>query len=140
MGVNKERKIHNDNKYKNSRRDNGKVPFTDFRFVRLELTEAEKNEFRELYSAGEFEALDIDGWLEAGYKLSLTKGDAGATVVATLSGQYRDMLDGGLLLTGRGSSVALALAVLSFKHNTLADEDGWLAAEDRRGGTYSDIG
>lgn len=117
-----------------------KVGFADFRFVRVELTEAEKAEFRALLTGGEFDVIDFDGWVRDGYKLSLTYDEQHSSFIATLTAQYRDMPNAGLVLTGRGKTVAAALAVLEFKDRYLAGDDGWAAAEQRRGGSYDDVG
>lgn len=117
-----------------------KVPFASYRFVRIEFTEAEKVRFRELYAGGEFGEPPIDHWLDSGYKLSLSKDAKSGSVIASLTGQYSDMLNAGLVLTGRGGAAAVALAALEFKDSYLADETGWGAAEALRGGSYDDVG
>lgn len=117
-----------------------KVSFAEFRFVRIELTEREKDKFRELRDSGEFEPLDIDSWMQQGYKFSASYDPQYNSVVVSLSAQYRDMPNAGLILTGRGGSFASAVAVLEYKDKYLAGDDGWLAAETSRGGSYSDIG
>lgn len=122
------------------KRKSGKVAFGEQRFVRIEPTAAEKEEFRALRDAGEFDDLDVDGWLEAGYKLSINREERGGGRIATLTGQFTDMLNAGLVLSARGSSAALALAFLDFKDRYLCGEAGWKAAEDLRGGSYDDIG
>lgn len=117
-----------------------KVPFSDYRFVRIELTEAEKNEFRSQLATGEFDEFDPSDWCKSGYKLTFSFDDSHNTFIATLTAQYKNMPNSGLVLTGRGGSIPTALAVLQFKHVYLAGDDGWSAAEAARGGSYSDIG
>lgn len=117
-----------------------KVPFTDFRFVRIELTEAEKTAFRSLLESGEFDPIPLDGWMERGLKLSISPDGENGAVVASLTVPYSDMFDAGCVLTARGRDAITALAVLSYKDSYLAGEGGWRQAESERGGSYSDIG
>ncbi len=117
-----------------------RVAFADYRFVRIELTEAEKVEFRSLLASGELEGMDIDAWLERGYKFTLTRDSKGGGVIASLSQQNVDSEDAGLILTGRGGDTVTAMAVLTYKDKYLAGDDGWKACEARRGGGYDDIG
>lgn len=117
-----------------------KVPFADYRFVRIELTEKEKDEFRGQLASGEFDDFDPSDWCRSGYKLTFSFDDTNNTFIATLTAQYKNMPNSGLVLTGRGGSIPTALAVLQFKHIHLCGDDGWKAAESLRGGSYSDIG
>lgn len=117
-----------------------KVPFTAYRFIRIELTEPEKVEFRELLAGGEFEGDAVTDWVQQGYKFTVNYDHQHSTFLASLSGQYENMLNAGLVLTGRGSSAPVAVAVLEYKDRYLADETGWAACETSRGGSYSDIG
>lgn len=117
-----------------------KVPFAQFRFVRIELDEAEKTEFREMYSAGEYDRLEFDGLLREGYKLTVSYDVTHSTFIASLSGVYKDMPNAGLVLTGRGNSEAVARAVLMHKHSYVCSDELWTAIENSRGGSYSDIG
>lgn len=117
-----------------------KVPFAEFRFVRIELTEPEKDEFRKLRDSGEFDTVDVDHWAKQGYKLSVSYDDQHNSIIVSLTAQYRDMDNSGLILTGRGASYASALGVLEYKDKYLCGDVGWLAAESGRGGSYGDIG
>lgn len=117
-----------------------KVPFSEFRFVRIELTEQEKNSYRQLLESGEFDEIPLDEWLASSYKVSLSADGEGGGVVASITSVYSDSPNAGLVLTARGRSAVSALAVLTYKDRYLAGEDGWLACESGRGGSYSDIG
>lgn len=117
-----------------------KVPFGTARFVRIELTGQEKGEFRTLLDNGEFEQPPIQHWLDMGYKLTLSVDERGGGVVAVLSPQFLDVENAGLQLSARAGTWHDALAVLEYKDFYLAGEDGWAATEQRRGGSYSDIG
>lgn len=118
----------------------GKLSFDQYRFVRIELTEAEKVEFRSQLASGEFDGLDVDDWIERGNKLTLAGDKKGGGVLASLSQQNVSHPDAGLILTGRGGTVTIALAVLAYKDRHLAGDDGWKACEAQRGGSYDDIG
>lgn len=123
-----------------SDRANLKVPFSDFRFVRIELLEGEKEQFRSLMESGEFTDVDVDGWLLEGYSLKHTYDPQNKTFVCSLSQPYAEHPNGGLVLTGRGRDTATALSVVAFKHFYLCEDTLWREAESRRGGSYSDIG
>lgn len=122
-----------------AKRKDAKVPFSESRFVRIELTEKDKEQFRALLEAGEFESLRIDDFLSERYSVSFSEGDGGKTVVCTVRMAYVDHPNAGLSLTGRGRDSATALAVCAYKHTYLCSEQLWRAAEDSRGGSYSDI-
>lgn len=117
-----------------------KVSFSEFRFVRIELSESEKNEFRAMLAAGEYDELAFDDLLREGYKHTRSFDDTHNTYISTLTAQYKDMPDSGLVLTARGSSTAVADALLRHKHGYICGDDGWAAAETARGGSYDDIG
>lgn len=117
-----------------------KVDFSQFRFVRIEINEAEKQQFRALLESGEFDPIPLDEWLDRGYKLSISNDSQGSGILASITSVNSDAHDAGLVLTGRGRDAITALAVLCYKDRYLAGEEGWLACESRRGGQYSDIG
>lgn len=121
-------------------RENVKVPYADFRFVRLELTEPEKEHFRSLLASGEFESLSLDDFLRDGYKVTLSNTGENGTIICSVSMPYANHHNAGLVLTGRGRDAATAAAVVTYKHNYLAQDTLWREAESRRGGSYSDIG
>lgn len=117
-----------------------KVPFGQGRFVRLELTESEKDEFRELHGSGELGEFDHDHWLQAGYKLSSSYDVRNKATVVSLTQQYAGMDNAGLTLTGRGGTYDKALSVLQYKLVYLVGDELWAAIEAQRGGSYGDIG
>lgn len=117
-----------------------KVPFSDFRFVRIELTEQEKQSFKALLESGEFDEIPLDEWMERELKLSVSVDTEHRSVLASLTVPYSDMQDAGCVLTARGRDAITALAVLTFKDRHLAGEGGWRQCESERGGSYSDIG
>lgn len=118
----------------------GTIPYGEMRFVRIELTEAEKQEFRALLAAEEFSPDFTDRVLTAGYKVGLSVDKNGGGFLCSIRAEARELLDAGLILTGRGKTVAIAVAVCEYKSTYLADENGWLEAEIRRGGSYDDVG
>lgn len=117
-----------------------KVPFSDHRFLRIELTAAEKDEFRSLLANGEFDGKEYDDWCRAGHKLSVSFDFQHNTFTVSLTGQYVGMSNAGLVVTARGSTVATALAALQFKLDYIIGDDEWVATQDSRGGSYDDIG
>lgn len=114
--------------------------YNEMRFVRIELTEEEKEEFRTLLAADEFHAAFLDTCLAAGYNVTVGTDKRGGGVLCCIRAELKELLDGGLILSGRGKDFLTALAVCEYKATYLADENGWLEAEVRRGGSYSDIG
>jgi len=118
----------------------GRVAFADMRFVRIELLESEKDEFRALLDSGEFETVSIDNFIERGYKVTYTRDTRGGGALCTVSAGDADHPNAGLMLTGRGRDATVALAVVAFKDIYLCPDGLWRAAEDSRGGSYSDIG
>lgn len=117
-----------------------KVPFGASRFARIELSTEEKEDFKALLANGEFGMGAVSHWLDMGYKLSLNRDEAGGGIVAVLSPIFKDCENAGLQLSGRAGDFATALAVLEYKDFYVAGEDGWAACENRRGGSYQDIG
>jgi hypothetical protein len=131
----------NGGRAKDKRTDgDGTIPFSEMRFVRIELTEAEKEEFRALMANEEFTSDFLDKAVRAGYKVSFSLDKNGGGVLCSIRAESRGLLDAGLILTGRGKTIAVAVAVCEYKSNYLADENGWLAAETRRGGSFDDVG
>lgn len=117
-----------------------KIQFGTARFARIELSDAEKEDYRALLDAGEFSVEVIQDWLDMGYKLSFSKDERGGGVVAVLTPIFQDVENAGLQLSGRAGHWANAVAVLEYKDRYVAGEDGWMACEVSRGGGYSDIG
>jgi len=114
--------------------------FSEMRFVRIELTTKEREEFHELLAQDEFDPRFLDLCLAARYNVSINRDKNGGGVLVSIRAEYKDMLDGGLILSGRGKDVFTAVAVCEYKSSYLADENGWLACETRRGGSATDIG
>lgn len=140
MGVNKSKKSGSSRSPSFGKEGKpSKVPFSSIRFVRIELSETERAEFKSLVESGEFEHLPLDVWCETGYKLSVSRDPNGNGCLATLTGQYTNMPNAGLVLSGRGRDAATAMAVLEFKDRYLCDDGGWSEAETARGGGYTDI-
>jgi len=118
----------------------GRVAFADMRFVRIELLESEKEVFRALLDSGEFEQVSADDFIERGYKVTFTQDTRGGGALCTVSACAADHPNAGLMLTGRGRDAATAIAVVAYKDIYLCPDGLWRAAEDQRGGSYSDIG
>jgi len=118
----------------------GTVPFSEMRFVNLELSEKEKEEFRALLAADEFTGEFLDTCIKAGYKITYSADKNGGGVLCSIRCEAAGLLDSGLILTGRGKSARIALAVCEYKSAYLSDENGWAAAENARGRSQDDIG
>lgn len=141
MGVNKELKNAKRPASKGaSLSKTGKIPFSDFRFVRIELTSAERDDCRSMLEAGEFESFSIDDYLAEGYKVSFNRDDAHDSTICSISQPDPTHQNAGLILTGRGRDSAAALGVVSYKSHYLCEDSLWREAESRRGGSYNDIG
>lgn len=125
---------------KRKSKESGKVPFGDIRFVRIELLEHEKQEFRSLLAAGEFSELSADDFLESGYKVTFSNDPRSEGVICSVTALQAEHPNGGLVLTGRGRDSFTAMAAASFKDRYLCPDGLWRAAEDQRGGSYDDIG
>lgn len=118
-----------------------KVPFSEFRFVKIELTEAEKQAYKGYLDSGDLDNVPISAWVSAGYKLSVSRDFTGNCDVASLAGQYKGMDNAGCIITARGRDSETALRVLFYKVHYLVGEALWLQTESERGGGYStDIG
>lgn len=141
MGVNKE--LKNDKRPRSKGTaisKTGKIPFSDFRFVRIELTSTERDECRAMLEAGEFKSFSIDDYVAEGYKVSFSRDEAHDSTVCSVSQPDPTHQNAGLILTGRGSSATTALGVVSYKSHYLCEDTLWREAESRRGGSYNDIG
>jgi len=123
-----------------SNNSEARYAYNEMRFVRIELSDDEKAEFKSLLEAGEFDPSFLDKCVDARYNITLSKDKRGNGSLCCVRAEYKDMLDGGLILSGRGKDITTAIAVCEYKATYLADENGWLEAEARRGGGYSDIG
>lgn len=118
----------------------GKIPFSDFRFVRIELTEDEKQTFRALLDSGEFDGISPDDFVSQGCKVSFSAGDDAGTIICSVTCTDPTAVNAALVLTGRGRISTTALAVCMYKHIYLCSDGSWREGEARRGGGYSDIG
>lgn len=118
----------------------GKVGYSDFRFVRIELLDKEKEEFRSLLAAGEFDHVSVDDFIQEGYKVTFVGQDGGNTALCSISQPNDNHHNAGLILTGRGRDSATAVRVCYYKDKYLCDDGLWREAEARRGGQYDDVG
>jgi len=123
-----------------SNNSDARYTYGEMRFVRIELTDDEKTEFKSLMETGEFNTEFLTQCVNARYNITIGKDKRGNGILCCVRAEFKDMLDGGLILAGRGKDVTTAIAVCEYKATYLADENGWAAAEVGRGGGYSDIG
>lgn len=117
----------------------GKSGAFNARFVGIELLAEEKQQFRALLDSGEFSDLQVDDFIERGYKVTFTSDKRGGGVICTLSAPDADHVNNGLLLTGRGRDATTALGVVAFKDIYLCPDGLWLEAESLRSRNTDDI-
>jgi len=140
MGALKNEAIHKRAAARDKSADKGgRVAFADFKFVRLELLADEKDKFKALLASGEFDDISPDEFVSQGYTVKYSPGDAGKTVICSITQPMVNHCNGGLVLTGRGRDSAVALAVCAYKHVYLCTEGQWREAENRRGTAFDDI-
>lgn len=68
--------------------------------------------------------------LDDGYKFSITRDEAHACCVATLTGKAEGCVNAGFSLSARGPDMAGAILVLYFKHVVLCEGQRWAGHED----------
>lgn len=117
----------------------GFIPYGEMRFIAIELTSEEKDEFRALLAAGDIEPLDVTGYVTAGYEVTYKRDKAGGGVLLSLRAPLYELDNGGGIVTGRGGDAETALAVLSYKVQYLIGDRLWSEAEHERRGNAADI-
>jgi len=117
-----------------------RVPFERMRFVRLELSQGDKEVFKAWLAEDESYTLDVDSLLRIGYEVSAKLDSAGDGVLVSLRSPFIDGQNSGLVLTGRGGSYARAIQVLAFKIDYLVGGRAWEEAENSRRSDLDDIG
>lgn len=126
-----------------SRASSGTPPgkhFGEFRFANIEFTAQEREDFKLQFSEGEFEGFSIAYWLEQGYKVSFSLGNAGTTCTCSISCKEAGHPNSGLIITGRGRDPATALASVSYKIHVLCADGLWGEGAERRGGVVDGVG
>lgn len=113
---------------------------TAFRFVNIELTAEQKEDFKALLAAGEFNEVCVDDWTRLGYKVSFTSGDAGKTSICSVVCGVEGDPNHGQILTGRGGDSTTALRVAAYKDTYLCEDGVWGTSPNLRGGAAGDIG
>lgn len=116
-----------------------KVGFSMTWFVRIELTNEEKDDYRENYSQAFEPAEAIDDWLDRGFKVSFNRDTNGRGVLASIFAQWSGMEDSGGILTARGATATAAVGVLVYKDRIVCGERTWKETQNERGGGYDDI-
>jgi len=117
-----------------------RIPFNEYVFVRIELTQDEKTDLKANYIPDINFAHVLDDLVISGYKLSLAQQGEQPTWIATLSCGDRADDNGGLSLSARGYSASAALACLGYKVLVLAEDKPWRQVESERGGGYDNLG
>lgn len=119
----------------------GKADTRDnYRFVNIELTSSQKEEFKALLADGEFDDVSLDAWLLAGYKVTFSSGDGGKTVVCSVICGVVGDANYGYILTGRGGDSTTALRVAAYKDTYLCENGEWLTSPNLTAKSTGDIG
>lgn len=117
-----------------------KLGFNDYRFVRIELDQEQRNHFKALQTSNEFEEFEaLDQYLGGGYKASFNKDPNGGGVICAVSCSSPDDPNHGLILTGRGATAPIAWNVFRFKTLYLCEDEIWATGE-RGSGVNDDVG
>lgn len=138
-GRSSERYQKKDTTPKQRQRSSG-IPFENYRFCRIELTEAEKDDLRADYLPNASPIGIMTDLAIPGYKFSYTLGDDGKTHLVSLTCRAVEDVNAGLTITARGGDVSKAIVVLGYKVLILCGERAWREVEHERGGRYDDIG
>lgn len=121
-------------------RPDTRLGYGDYRFVRVELSTEQKDEFRALVDAGEFDRFSIDDFLKSGYTVKFSAQDAGKTITCSVTCGVAGDVNCGLILTGRGRDSTTAARVVAFKDVYCCDDGAWASGERRGGEASDDIG
>ena len=90
--------------------------YNDNEFVQFELSELQKKQIRE-WAKNEFSFEEsVVGLVDSGYKITFKWDDYGSCYGVFVTPAQADTSNVGLILTGRGSVPATALAEALFKH------------------------
>lgn len=118
----------------------GKSGKFNFRFVRIELSQDNKQEFKSLVDSGEFDSISIDDYTKLGYKVSFTIQDDGKTTLCSISCGLEHDPNYQRILTGRGGNSIIALRVAAYKDIYLCEDGVWATGELASMDTTPDIG
>lgn len=104
-------------------------------FCDIPLSEQDKDKFR----GTAFEAIDvlgaIDALVEEGYKVSVTSDASHGAIVASATGQAVECPNRGFALSARAGSVDVAVMLLWYKHDVLAQGGVWENVSQNRFGS-----
>lgn len=117
-----------------------RLAFGDYRFVRIDLSSEEKDDFHTRVGDGSFRPLGIAAYLSDGYSVKFSQADGGKTVVCTLTQTNVSHPNAGLSISGRGRDTETAFAVVAYKDIVVCNDGQWLQTEYERSGTSPDIG
>lgn len=111
------------------------TPHAEFRFLNHSLSSDDKERLRALDIDVEYPLAEFLALAGTGYKVGLSYDERGSCFVASLTDREKTSTFYNACLTGRGSTIAMAVASLLYRHNTLAQgEWGALAAVDSKAG------
>ncbi len=106
--------------------------YTEFSFINVSLSRAEKVKLSALDIAEEFPLRLILELASEGYKFSIKEDAKGGGFVAALTDGREDSISHKHILTGRGSTALNSWAALAYRHYTILEED-WSAETQKTG-------
>lgn len=110
-------------------------------FANIELLAADVTVFDEEYRQGELNVTEcLEEYVAANVKVSLALDVVGNGVLVTLTPRSEEDENKGSILTGRGSTLELALRVVCFKDVVLCGDMPWLQVANDRRAARPDIG
>lgn len=126
--------------HKDRGRSAGKVSFGDYGFARIELSAEDRERFGVWTEEQGVDGGAIDYLLEDGCKVSFSTDKHGGGVICSASQPDPKHENAGLVLTGRGGTAIVALAVLVYKDMVICGGESWRQGESEHGGGQPDIG
>lgn len=138
MGIEKDKEHAKRDARAAARGNKLRLGFNDFRFVRLDLTEAEKADLRSTMARYELSATDLEALRRDGYSLRISSDRDSDTALVSLSQPNGRHPNAGLILTARGRNTATALASLAYKLFIVIGERAWADVEAERDGAHGD--
>lgn len=117
-----------------------RLGFNDYQLLRIELTEAEKSELREFLASDEFPQDIVEYFLELGLSVKHSATGSPRTYLVSVTDSDPGSQNAGCTVTARGGSKQKAECSLYYKVVYLLGDEPWKAVQDRRGGSYDDVG
>jgi len=123
-----------------SSKTRGTASFGDYEFCRIELSAEDRESFSAWAEDSRIDTEAIDYLLAEGCKVSFSVDPNGGGIICSASQPILAHPNGGLILTGRGSTASIALAVLLYKDQVICKELEWARGAHERTLVRPDIG